>query len=260
MAGCDELGTGGDERVRQDVEPETELEVELVLPLLGEAAGALIGEADQHASLRVAFADDAMAQRLGGPMLCHEPRIARGELREGAADEAGVRSAVGLEVIEHERHVIVDDRGLRPGGMFADWGGARVAGLYRKEDGQLRNTFLNRDEEALEQKAARLKFRLFPFDSVTSDLMFQASDTSAPFWPYQLFKLDDDTRGASELAKNLFGGAAADFVELGLQIAGWVAMWRPLEMYLYDWWPIRAEAQLSDRLATMPVRMPLRAA
>lgn len=84
------------------------------------------------------------------------------------------------------------------GGMFADWGGARVAGLYRKEDGQLRNTFLNRDEEALEQKAARLKFRLFPFDSVTSDLMFQASDTSAPFWPYQLFKLDDDTRGYLE--------------------------------------------------------------
>ena len=32
-------------------------------------------------------------------------------------------------------------------------------------------------------------------------------------------------------------------------------MWRPLEIFLYDWWPIRSEAQLSDRLAAMPVRI-----
>ena len=25
-----------------------------------------------------------------------------------------------------------------------------------------------------------------------------------------------------------------------LLIGGWVAMWRPLEVFLYDWWPIRA--------------------
>ena len=40
-----------------------------------------------------------------------------------------------------------------------------------------------------------------------------------------------------------------------LLIGGWVAMWRPLEVFLYDWWPIRAEAQLFDRLAAMPVRL-----
>jgi hypothetical protein len=40
-----------------------------------------------------------------------------------------------------------------------------------------------------------------------------------------------------------------------LTIGGWVSMWRPLEIFLYDWWPIRSEAQLSDRLATMPVRI-----
>ena len=32
-------------------------------------------------------------------------------------------------------------------------------------------------------------------------------------------------------------------------------MWRPLEVFLYDWWPIRNEARLSDRLAAMPVRI-----
>jgi hypothetical protein len=36
-------------------------------------------------------------------------------------------------------------------------------------------------------------------------------------------------------------------------IGGWVAMWRPIEIFLYDWWPILAEARLYDRLAAMPV-------
>jgi hypothetical protein len=38
-------------------------------------------------------------------------------------------------------------------------------------------------------------------------------------------------------------------------IGGWVAMWRPLEIFLYDWWPIRTEARLFDRLTAMPVRL-----
>ena len=32
-------------------------------------------------------------------------------------------------------------------------------------------------------------------------------------------------------------------------------MWRPLEVFLYDWWPIRAEGRLLQRLSTMPVRI-----
>jgi hypothetical protein len=43
-----------------------------------------------------------------------------------------------------------------------------------------------------------------------------------------------------------------------LLIGGWVAMWRPLETFLYDWWPIRAEARLFDRLSAMPVRITYR--
>jgi hypothetical protein len=38
-------------------------------------------------------------------------------------------------------------------------------------------------------------------------------------------------------------------------IGGWVALWRPLEIFLYDWWPIRAEAKLFDRLGDMDVRV-----
>ena len=47
----------------------------------------------------------------------------------------------------------------------------------------------------------------------------------------------------------------ADIARESLLIGGWVAMWRPLEVFLYDWWPIRAEARLFDRLSAMIVRV-----
>jgi len=46
----------------------------------------------------------------------------------------------------------------------------------------------------------------------------------------------------------------ASLVREGFLIGGWVAMWRPLEVFLYDWWPIRAEALLFDRLSVTTVR------
>jgi hypothetical protein len=32
-------------------------------------------------------------------------------------------------------------------------------------------------------------------------------------------------------------------------------MWRPLEVFLYDWWPIRAQGRLLQRLGAIPVRI-----
>jgi len=49
-----------------------------------------------------------------------------------------------------------------------------------------------------------------------------------------------------------------DFGELlreSLLVGGAVALWRPLEIFLSDWWPIRDEARLYDRLSAMSVRM-----
>jgi hypothetical protein len=40
-----------------------------------------------------------------------------------------------------------------------------------------------------------------------------------------------------------------------LEIGGWVAMWRPLQIFLYDWWPIRGDIRLFRRLAEMEVRI-----
>jgi hypothetical protein len=39
----------------------------------------------------------------------------------------------------------------------------------------------------------------------------------------------------------------------GLSILGWVAMWRPVEIFLYDWWPEIGKRRLFDRLASMPI-------
>jgi outer membrane receptor protein involved in Fe transport len=80
------------------------------------------------------------------------------------------------------------------GGMITDWFGARVAGLYRTQDGELYNQFLDRDEEKMTQKAGRLKLRLFSGLHFDSELTAAISETEAAFWPFQLMKLDDDTR------------------------------------------------------------------
>lgn len=53
------------------------------------------------------------------------------------------------------------------------------------------------------------------------------------------------------LSERPLGHIAAE----SLLIGGWVAMWRPLEIFLYDWWPLRAKGTLYDRLAAMPVRI-----
>ena len=57
------------------------------------------------------------------------------------------------------------------------------------------------------------------------------------------------------LASLMKGGHIGEILRESLTIGGWVSMWRPLEVFLYDWWPIRSEARLSDRLAAMPVRI-----
>jgi len=57
------------------------------------------------------------------------------------------------------------------------------------------------------------------------------------------------------LATLMKGSRIGEVLRESLTIGGWVSMWRPLEIFLYDWWPIRNEARLSDRLAAMPVRI-----
>jgi hypothetical protein len=41
----------------------------------------------------------------------------------------------------------------------------------------------------------------------------------------------------------------------GLIIAGWVAMWRPMEIFLYEWWPLLRKGHLYQKLSRMHVEV-----
>lgn len=43
-----------------------------------------------------------------------------------------------------------------------------------------------------------------------------------------------------------------------LTIAGWVAMWRPMQIFLYEWWPLRHLGKIYERLSHMPVELRLK--
>jgi len=43
------------------------------------------------------------------------------------------------------------------------------------------------------------------------------------------------------------------FLHESFVIGSWVALWRPMEIFLYDWWPLIADARLFDRLSAMEV-------
>ncbi len=45
------------------------------------------------------------------------------------------------------------------------------------------------------------------------------------------------------------------FINEGLLILGWVAMWRPIEIFLYDWWPLTRRRALLRRLASVPLEI-----
>jgi hypothetical protein len=57
----------------------------------------------------------------------------------------------------------------------------------------------------------------------------------------------------AELVTHRTSAGAFGIVREGLTIGGWVAMWRPMEIYLYDWWPLRRRGALLERLSRLHV-------
>jgi archaellum biogenesis protein FlaJ (TadC family) len=56
-----------------------------------------------------------------------------------------------------------------------------------------------------------------------------------------------------QIAYSFGSGTVSEIIAEGMLIAGWVAMWRPLEILLYDWWPIRRRTRVFGKLSTIPV-------
>ena len=47
----------------------------------------------------------------------------------------------------------------------------------------------------------------------------------------------------------------ANIVETSLTIAGWVAMWHPMDVFLYGWWPLRRAGKVYRKLSAIPVEV-----
>ena len=47
---------------------------------------------------------------------------------------------------------------------------------------------------------------------------------------------------------SLAPGHVAKIAQESLTIIGWVAMWRPVQIFLYDWWPLRDRIKVFENL------------
>jgi len=58
-----------------------------------------------------------------------------------------------------------------------------------------------------------------------------------------------------EVALSFVPSAIQRILSEGLLIIGWVAMWGPLEVFLYGWWPIVGRRRILERLAVVDVEL-----
>jgi hypothetical protein len=57
------------------------------------------------------------------------------------------------------------------------------------------------------------------------------------------------------VVRQMTPGPLASVLRESLVIGGWVALWRPLEIFLYDWWPIVGHRKTYAVLARVPVNV-----
>ena len=59
---------------------------------------------------------------------------------------------------------------------------------------------------------------------------------------------------AAALARtNAEPGSLTDVLTQGLTIVGWVSLWRPVEIFLYEWWPLWRTVRVHDYIMRMDV-------
>jgi len=61
--------------------------------------------------------------------------------------------------------------------------------------------------------------------------------------------------GARGVVAGTLTGTLRDILAEGLLISGWVAMWRPLQIYLYDWWPLVRHRRILRKISRLPVEL-----
>ena len=59
----------------------------------------------------------------------------------------------------------------------------------------------------------------------------------------------------SEMLMKFSAHPAVSVLRESLSIGGWVAMWRPLEIYLYSWWPVQRLGRVYQKMSRMKVEL-----
>lgn len=59
----------------------------------------------------------------------------------------------------------------------------------------------------------------------------------------------------AEAISSVLGGLAARIARESLTIIGWVAMWRPVQIFLYDWWPLKGRIGVFENLRFARVKV-----
>lgn len=60
---------------------------------------------------------------------------------------------------------------------------------------------------------------------------------------------------AADASKQIVPGTSFTVAREGLTILGWVALWRPLQIFLYDWWPLARKMRVCRALGRAVVRV-----
>ena len=59
----------------------------------------------------------------------------------------------------------------------------------------------------------------------------------------------------ADLLSSYTGHTALRLLRESLTIGGWVAMWRPMQIFLYDWWPLLRRARICHSLGEAVVHV-----
>lgn len=143
---------------------------------------------------------------------------------------------------------------------------------HRDLDPEVDGYILSAVREIGDTRKAKLVIHL-PIDQATGSASEGLADAVHNYFAYREWVAREDLRrllrtGAASLAiglaflaaclliRELFLHGETTLVSMlneGLLIVGWVALWRPLEIALYDWWPLWRMARRNAALKDIPV-------
>jgi hypothetical protein len=59
----------------------------------------------------------------------------------------------------------------------------------------------------------------------------------------------------AQTISRMVDGTTGTVLREGLVITGWVAMWRPIDLFLFDWWPLLEKRRYHEKLAHIDIEI-----